>query len=254
MGRKEDNVSATLRVIGLLEALVASDRPATRAEIVKQTCLPKPTAYRMLAMLVRAGLVAREPFGRSFAVGPRLVSLARNALLNSGEGASRLTILTRLVGEIGETCNFTMLDGARVVYLDRVETAWPLRMSLPIGSHVPLHCTASGKLLLAMQTKAVRERLLASVSLERRTNTTITDRRHLETELALIREQKYATDDEENHIGLVCVAVPVLDLRSRACAAVAMHAPVSRMSLKRALEHLPALRAAALEIANTFRD
>jgi DNA-binding IclR family transcriptional regulator len=138
------------------------------------------------------------------------------------------------------------------VYLDRVEAAWPLRMTLSSGSRVPLHCTASGKLLLAMLPKAARSRLIAHLALTRYTDTTISEPKRLADELARIRAQKYATDNEEFHAGLVCVAVPVADVRQRVCAAVAVHAPASRMPLAKALEHLPSLRHAAAALAETF--
>jgi DNA-binding IclR family transcriptional regulator len=132
-----------------------------------------------------------------------------------------------------------------VVYLDRVEAAWPLRMTLSPGSHVPLHCTASGKLLLALLPKAARTRLIAHLALTRYTDTTITDGERLAAELAQIRADGFATDNEEYHAGLVCVAVPVVDAKRRACAAIAVQALASRMPLQRALAHLPDLRAAA---------
>src|SRR5260370_576066 len=80
----------------------------------------------------------------------------------------------------------------------------------------------------------------------------IHDRRQLAVELARIRGNRYAPDREECHAGLVCVAVPVADRRKRACAALAVQAPVSRMPLERALGHLPALRQAASAMAETF--
>lgn len=252
MPRKEDNVPATLRAVGVIEALVASERPASLAELTAALRLPKPTLYRMLAMLEAANLVAREPGARRYAPGPRLAALGRNVMLNGGLRSERHAILARLVEEIGETCNFTMLDGEAVVYLDRVEAAWPLRMILSSGSRVPLHCTASGKLLLALLPKAARVRLTAHLALARYTDTTITDPRRLGAELARIRAQRYATDNEEFHTGLVCVAVPIADARRRVCAAVAVHAPVSRMPLARALEHLTSLRRAAASMATTF--
>lgn len=254
MPRKEDKVSATLRAIGVLESLVAAERPASLAELTAVLRLPKPTLYRMLAMLERARLVAREPGARRYTPGPRLAALGRNVMLNGSLRAARHAILARLVGEIGETCNFTMLDGDAVVYLDRVEAAWPLRMTLSSGSQVPLHCTASGKLLLALLPKAARARIAAQLSLTRYTGTTIIDPQRLAAELVRIRTQKYATDNEEFHAGLVCVAVPVSDGSKRVCAAIAVHAPVSRMPLARALEHLPALQRAAGEMAATFAD
>jgi len=249
---KEDNVPATLRAFSLLEALVAADRPASLAELTDTARLPKPTLYRMLGMLESAGLVSREPGSRRYAPGHRLASFGRNVMLNGSLRAERHAILARLVEEVGETCNFTMLDGPQVVYLDRVEAAWPLRMNLTSGSHVPLHCTASGKLLFALLPKSARERLAARLMLTRYTETTITERKRLAAELARIRANRYATDNEEYHAGLVCVAVPVTDAKKRACAAIAVHAPVSRMPLERALAHLPGLRRAAVAMAETF--
>jgi len=251
MPRKEDSVPATLRAVSVLEALVAAERPAALAELSGMVRLPKPTLYRMLGMLASAGLVIREPGARRYAPGPRLAVLGRSIMLNGSLRAERRAILSRLVEEIGETCNFTMLDGAQVVYVDRVEAAWPLRMTLTSGSHVPLHCTASGKLLLALLPKASRERLSAQLGLTRYTESTITDAKRLAAELARIRARRYATDNEEFHAGLVCVAVPVLG-NKRACAAVAVQAPASRMPLARALGYLPVLRRAASAMASTL--
>src|SRR5258708_23200963 len=159
MARKKDSFPATLRAVSVLEALVAAERPAALAELTGMVRLPKPTLYRMLGMLEAAGLVVREPGARRYAPGPRLAALGRNVMLNASLRAGRRAVLGRLVDEIGETCNFTMLDGPEVIYVDRVEAAWPLRMNLTSGSRVPLHCTASGKLLLAMLPKSARHRL-----------------------------------------------------------------------------------------------
>jgi DNA-binding IclR family transcriptional regulator len=125
-------------------------------------------------------------------------------------------------------------------------------MMLSSGSRVPLHCTASGKLLLAMLPKPARERLMANLTLTRYTEHTLTDRARLAAELARIRGAEHSTDDEEYHAGLVCAAVPVFDAGRRVCAAVAVHAPVSRMPLARVLDHLPTLRRAADAMTGTF--
>jgi IclR family transcriptional regulator, acetate operon repressor len=252
MPRKEDKVPATLRAFSVVEALARAARPVSLAELAQQTALPKPTVYRMLAMLEQAGIAMPEPGPRRYAPGPRLAGLARDVMLSGNFRAARHAVLDRLVAEVGETCNFTMLDGAGVIYLDRVEASWPLRMNLTAGSRVPLHCTASGKLLLAMLPAAARKRVVAQLPLTGYTEHTITDRRGLEQELSRIRAQKFATDDEEYHAGLVCVAVPVRDDRGRACAAIAVHAPTSRMPLEAALAHLPTFRRAAEAMAATF--
>jgi len=252
--RKVDDTPATLRAFALLEAVAAAERPVSLAEAMQTVALPKPTVYRLFAQLEKAGLLAREPGTRRYTVGGRLARLGRNVMLHSTVRAARHAVLQRLVESVGETCNLTMLEGAEVVYLDRVESAWPLRISLSPGSHVPLHCSASGKLLLALMPKAKRERVIASLAFAAHTPSTITEQGLFETALAEVRAQRFATDDEEYLAGLVCVAVPVVDAKGRSSAAVAVQAPAARMPLATALTHLPALRRAAQAMAPMFSD
>jgi IclR family acetate operon transcriptional repressor len=249
-----DRSAAAIRAFAVLDALAATDGPATLAGISLQVGLPKPTVHRLLAQLVSAGVVTREPNGKRFAVGARLSRLALQVLSNSTQRGARHAILQGLVDNLGETCNLTMLDRAEVVYLDRVDSASPLRVSLQPGSRVPLHCSASGKLLLALQPAPQRARLLERATLTRFTDKTLVTQEAFEAELARIRRDKVGLDDEEYVTGLVCVAVPVTTAGGRAIAAIALQAPVARMPLSRALEHLPALRRAAGEIAKTFAD
>lgn len=252
MPSKLDRTPPLLRAFALLERVARSDDPVSLGELANEARLPKPTAHRMLATLVDAGLVAREPDGRRFTVGPRLSRFALDAMLNAVARAPRRAILAKLVDEIGETVNLTMLDGNEIVYLDRVEAAWPLRMTLQPGSRVPLHCTASGKLLLALLTPMRRERIVAALELERHTARTITDRRALRTELSRIRRARVSTDDEEYVAGLACVAVPVRATSGRVVASVAIQAPVARMPLASVLAHRAALEQAANELGRTL--
>lgn len=251
MSGKRDNTPPLLRAFALLERIVQAEGAVALREVTESTGLPKPTVHRMLAMLERAGLAVRESGGR-VRPGPRLLRLALDSLLHATVRAPRHAILASLGRTLGETVNLTMLDGSEVVYLDRVETAWPLRMTLQPGSRVPLHCTASGKLLLASLPAERRRRLVAALELSRYTERTLVDAAALEAELVRIRRDGFATDNEEYLAGLVCVAVPVVLSRRRTAACVAVHAPVARMPLDSAVRHLPALRQAAEAIGHTF--
>ena len=248
----DDATSATLRAFAVIETVVAADRPLSLTEVMAAVSLPKPTVHRILGLLERGGLIAHEPDSKRYIVGPRLARLGADALMHSSLRGARRAILHRLVDELGETCNFTMLDGDQVIYLDRVETASPLRVNLQPGSHVPLHCTASGKLFLAMLPRAQRNRLLDQLTLSAHTANTLTRRAALERELERIRRERISTDNEEYLAGLVCVAVPVTDAKGRICASVAVHAPVARMPLAHALRHLSPLRRAADALAATL--
>jgi len=252
MARKRDSAAASVRAFALLEALAAEDGPVALADLAARVRLPKATVHRLLAQLASAELVRREPEGRRFTVGARLSALALRVLANSTHRGARHAILQSLVDDLGETCNLTMLDGAEVVYLDRVDTPSPLRVNLQPGSKVPLHCTASGKLLLALLPAARRRRLVAELRLERATPNTLGTRAALETHLARVRRERLGIDAEEFITGLVCVAVPILGADGRAIAAVAMQAPVARVPLERALAHAPRLREAAVALSRTF--
>jgi DNA-binding IclR family transcriptional regulator len=200
-------------------------------------------------MLEREGFLQRELDGKRFVPGPRLNRLALSVIAGSGLRAERHAILHAVSTEIGETCNVTVPDGSEMHYVDRVETHWPLRLQFPIGTRVPLHCTASGKLFLSSLPNARRKRLLTRLALDRRTARTLTEPATLEAALMRIRKEQLGTDDEEFVDGMVAVAVPVTDPRGRLIATLATHAPRQRMTLEAARRHLPALRRAAAQLS-----
>jgi IclR family acetate operon transcriptional repressor len=239
----------TMRLFALLELVVAKDRFVSLHGLVEETGLPKPTVHRMLQQLESAGLLVRQGDSRQYGIGARLRRFAESLLLNATQHGARHAVLRDLVEEIGETCNVTALSGNEVIYLDRVETAEPLRFALHPGSRVPVHCSASGKLLLSQFGPTQRRKLLAHTPLKRYTDNTMTDLDELERELDTVRCDGYALDDEEFLPGLVCAAVLVPSEASRSNLCVAVQAPILRMTADRARELLPALRNAAEAIS-----
>src|SRR5215207_573133 len=244
--------SSTLRAFFVLEQIATSDQPLTLEDVTRLTCLPKPTVHRILHLLMRGSLVERQSLDKRYIVGPRICALALSVQTRSPQRRERRAILSRLVETIGETCNFTMLDGNEVVYLERVETSADVRLHMDAGSRVPLHCTASGKLLLSDMAPEQVRRLLGPGPLQRHTDRTITQLSALERELTKIRTSDVGTDVGEYLVGSVCLAVPVRDSRKRMCAAIAVHGPAPRVTLKRGLTFLAAMRRAADEIAMTL--
>ena len=234
-----------LRLFGLIEAIAAKDQLVSLQGLVEETGLPKPTVHRMLQQLETAGLLQREGDGRHYSSGVRLRRLAENLLLNSTHHGARHIVLRRLVEEIGESCNLTALAGSEVVYLDRVETAAPLRFYLHPGSRVPAHCSASGKIFLAQMSPAQRRRLMGHAPLTRYTGKTLCELDVLDTELKRARRDGYAIDDEEFLPGLVCIAVLVPSAGGRSNLCVAVQAPTMRLTPEQALQLLPALQRAA---------
>lgn len=240
--------SSSARSLELLSLLATAGRPLALAEIAERLRWPKATAHRICEQLVQLRFIARDVRERSFASGPALQRLAYDTLNHGVVRGLRHQVLAELVGRIGETCNFTTFDGGQVLYLDRVEAAWPLRLTLDVGSHVPMHCTASGKLFLASMAPAERDALIEHATLTRMTPKTIVTAKALRVECGLIARAGHACDREEFIPGLIAVAVPVHDESGAVRAAVAVHAPVARMSLRTALTQLGALRESAAKM------
>jgi DNA-binding IclR family transcriptional regulator len=244
----------SMKAFAFLEAIAHAQRPLSVSEFSALLNVPQPTAHRIVHMLEMENLLAREPDSRRYGPGDRLARLSLNLLSASVRLAPRRAILEELSKSIGETCNFGVLVGSHLMYLDRIEAGWPFGLRFEPGSRVPLHCTSMGKLFLSFLTPEQRRRLLTASPLHTYTENTITEPMRLEEELVRIRESGISTDNQEFLAGVVCVAVPVHSLNGRVVAGVAVSAPAARMSLDRGLQHVPLLRNAAMKIEATMAD
>lgn len=248
-GQPPDAIPTNLRLLLVLEAVARAGEPVTPTTVNVELGLPKPTIHRLFTTLVEAGFLQRDLDGRSYLPGPRLRGLAGGVLSTSRIRAARQAILRRLSAQVGETCNIALPDGDAMVYLERQETEWPLRIQLAVGTRVPLYCTASGKMHLASLDGRARAAYLDATPLEAHAPGTFTDRTALEAELDATRARGHATDRGEFMPDMIAVAVPVPDANGRLLATLSFHAPAQRTDLARGLAFLPQLRAAAAALS-----
>ena len=246
--------SRSVRALEMLEVIVAAEQAMGVSDIMTATGLPKATVHRLCALLEKEGFLSPDISGKGLTIGHRTRNLALGVMSMGANSAYRHQILADLSHEIGETCNFNVPAGSEILYVDRVETKWPLRTQLPVGSRVPLHCTASGKLYLASLPTAKRRRLLGAMELTVYTKNTITDLDILDAELEEIRREKFAKDNCEFIEGMVALAVPVKDARGRVAAILACHAPDVRMSIDDAMKFLPVMLKAAEDLSADLID
>lgn len=244
--------SIALRAFSVLECVVGSTVPLSLDEITSSLGLPKPTVFRILGLLKGADLLNRDAGSKRFTAGPRLTAFAVDLWRNASLRVRWHRALEIAVAEIGESCNLTLLENDRVLYIDRVETPHPLRLHLDVGTRVPLHCTASGKLFLSQLSSDEVRALMGEEPYERFTGKTITTFKALEAELQKTRKTNIGLHNSELFADSVAIAVPIADLSGRYFAAVAMHAPASRESIPSSMKSLPALHRAAETIAATL--
>jgi DNA-binding IclR family transcriptional regulator len=164
--------------------------------------------------------------------------------------------LEQLARETGETASLAVLDGEHAVYIEQVVSQNVIKGIPPTGSKLDLHCTAVGKVLLSSLSKETFERLVHEHGLPRRTANTIVDPVELCKELARVREQGYALDNEETEPGGRCVAAPIRDVQGRVIAAISITGPTTRLTLERLREYAAVVQriAALASSALGYRD
>ena len=242
-----------LRPLYILKTVAEAAAPVTAAEVGEALDLPKPTIHRLFQTLEDDGWLMRDLGGRGYVAGHLMRRLAANTFSGPGLRRERIAILQRLAEQVGETCNISMPDGDAMIYVDRVETHWPLRIRLPIGSRVPLHCTAAGKAYLATLPSAQFARLLRRLPLSAQTPHSITTPEALADEIEATRARGHSEDDQEMVEGMIALGVPVRDDLGRVFGTLSFHAPVQRLSLNDALSHLPLLKQTAEDLAQTVK-
>lgn len=234
------------RVFSILESLAGARSGATLTELALKARAPKTSLVGLLAGLAAEGCVERDGDGR-YRLGPRFLSLAMQAV--SGRDTIELArpFLAGLVEATGETAVLGVLapDADLAIYLDRIESANPIRYAVTIGERRELHCTAIGKMLLAHFDDDHLARYFKAAPPKRFTASTVTSRAGLLAEISAIRRDGIARTSDERVIGASGIAAPVYGPDGSLVAALLIAGPSERMRTNARRNEAVLLRAAA---------
>ncbi|MCF6234231.1 MAG: IclR family transcriptional regulator [Rhodobacteraceae bacterium] len=247
-------IPTNLRLLLVLEEMASAGVPVTPTDINQILGLPKPTIHRLFATLEAEGFIQREIDGRGYSPGKRMRNLSAGILSSLRIRTARVAILTRLAEQIGETCNVALPERDGMIYIDRIETKWPLRIQLPIGTRVPFYCTASGKLYLSSLSDQHLERYTHAANFKQFTSNTLCSPAKLIEEIQLVRKNGYAKDNEEFMDGMIALGVPITECNGRLVSTLSFHAPVQRLTMSGALKHLDALEHASASLSALISD
>lgn len=235
--------AAPRRLLRLIDALCSAQAPVPLAALAASAALSKPTAHRLLRVLAEEGwAVAHE--GGTYGIGPAVRALGA-AIAGSGSRDSVERVIVELQKEVRQTVHVGMRSGDRIIYTHKVEGDQPFAMASRVGMYQPLHSTAIGKCILSGLDAGALDALVARAGLERRTDATITTRAALDEELARVRDEGYALDEEENEANVRCIAVPVRAAGQHVIGAVS----ISTVTFVVAREEVLALRGALTRTA-----
>ena len=157
--------------------------------------------------------------------------------------------MDQLAHRLGARINLVVLRSGNVLFVEWVESMTPLRVDIDPATSMPVHCTASGKLLLAFGPPELSDSVLKSAPFPARTKNTITSARALKRELTEIRQRGYSEDNEELLRGVNCLAVPIYNRAGEVVAGLAAMAPVASLPLEKLRRHLPDLLDGAARIS-----
>ncbi len=218
-------VASVDRALRILTLIGAANRGLTLDELSGKLAIPKSSLHRILAALKYRRFVSQPEIGGAYFLGTEMLATAFRFHDMLDLRALIHPLLVRLTAELNETTHMAVLDGADVVYQDKIEATHSIKLSSVIGGRNPAHATGVGKALLAWTyptDEAVRTWAALWGPLPTPTSRTVKSAAQLAEELGLVRERGYATDVEENEAGVRCAAVPVFLGRPAPAAAVSV--------------------------------
>ncbi|MEU1180885.1 IclR family transcriptional regulator [Streptomyces sp. NPDC005820] len=218
-GRSSLAGNATDKALNLLEAAAAPGYPHRLGDIAAAAGVPKASAHRILQNLVGTSYLASDGAG-SYSPGPRLRALAARVTQGCEEDQVMRAELEVLGRRVGHTVQMGVRTGDAVTLLVKVAGPNAVQDSTRVGMQLPLHTTAIGKCVLAGLDDGELTALMDRVGTPARTENSLTDLAALRTELARVRDQGFALEDEENEPGVRCLAAPVRNAKGSVVGAV----------------------------------
>lgn len=221
-------VPAVEKAVAILEALARSDKPLGLAACSTSLQIPKATVFLLLATLEHHQLITRTD-GGGYVIGPRLYELGNAYTGTLSIVSVAQPHLAELMARTKLTTNLAILDGGKVLIVDRLEAPAFIRFWTYPGLHLPIHASALGKAMAAYLPPLELEHILALHGMPRLTEKTMTNFETFSQALEGIRARGYAIEDEEGELSVGCIGAPVFDPMGRVAGAVSITSLISQL-------------------------
>lgn len=227
--QSRDTVQSLSRALSLLNALAARENGLGLSELAKTTGLAVSTTHRLLTTLQQDGFVRYDAERSAWMIGVQSFIVGSAFLRSRDLAMIARPVMRQLMEKSGETVNLAVEDRGEAVYIAQVECRKMMRAIARPGGRAMMHSSAVGKALLAAMEPEDVARILKTHGLPRETAKTIGTAASLRSNLKEITSRGYAIDDEENAIGLRCLAAVVRDEQTQPVAALSLSGPTARI-------------------------
>lgn len=229
---EKNPIQVSERIFHTIEYLAASG-PMGLLELSSELDLNKTTVHRILNSLICMDYVKQDPVTLKYSLTFKFCGISNQILSQNSFSTLAHPHIRSLAEQTGETVHLVQLEGNHAVYIDKVESQNNVRLVSMVGKSIPLYCSGVGKALLAdMSDERIKE-IWENSDIRSFTDHTITDYEELCRRIEQIRECGYAFDDEENELGVRCIAVSLKDFYGKSAYAISISSPTGRLDDER---------------------
>jgi len=232
MGQQQQfpKVKSADRVLDIFELYTGDRDSFTLTDIAKALNMPVSSTYQIIQNMLNRGYLEADSTGKNFHLGNKIFEIRVQHRKNTNLPTEFFNVAAKMAEDLNETVLLAVRSGDKVVYIAEKTVAQPIRVSSSIGSVLPLHASASGKILLSRFTDEEIDALYPNDKLETFTSRTISSVRALKEELTKVRAMGIAYNFGESIEGVHCVAGPIYDMEDNVVASVSVSIPVVRIT------------------------
>lgn len=241
--------NAIERTLSILESVAHSSNGMTNSDINRRLKIPKSSASYILRVLENRGYLIREKESGKYRLGLKLMSLTRDMLTHIDVRDVARPVMESFVKKVKLSMHLAVLDNGRAVYIEKVEAESFVKMDIWVGHRLPIHTTAIGKVLVSQFPENEITAILDVRGMERKTPKSITNQKKYLAELNKVREYGFAVDNEENAVGVRCVAAPVFDANGKIIAALGTSSTIMQIDEVQLPKVLEIVKSSALKIS-----
>lgn len=226
---KSSNLSSVDNALKILECFTIDETEKRVTQIALELNLAKSTVSRLLKTLLNKGYVKKNSETQKYSLGTKVLTLYSSLMSNLEVVKEAHPILQELAKETSESVQLAELEGSNVIYMEQIKSSYPIQIFAHIGRINPIHCTSSGKLLLAYLQEDAKEEILKQ-NFKSYTSSTITNSDILRQELFKIKKLGFCYIENEFIDGIVSISAPIRDYNKNVIAAVSLVGPIQRIN------------------------
>jgi len=244
---KRDFITALAKGLEILQAFNQNNPEMSVADLADELNISRASSRRFLLTLENLGFLQKQ--GQKYQLTSKVMSLGASYYSSKPLAEIAQPYLDRVTQESGESCSLAVLESGSVVFIARAQSRWIMNIGLTVGSRLPVHNNALGRVLLAHKSLDYQQQHLSEAQLIKHNSRTITDLDKLQAILVKTRKQGYAIVDQELEEGLRAIAVPI-EKDGNVVASISISSLANRANLKHLREvFLPLLNETAANIS-----